>query len=87
MYLCHMNEENVFILSEQQETMRPPGNGNNCNGHKNAIRAGGHGHWVGDSCGCDGGGSPNAPTTSISSDIGLLFVVALILILKFSRIK
>ena len=34
-------EENVFYIEET--TSRPPGNGNNCNGHKNAIKAGGNG--------------------------------------------
>lgn len=35
-------EENVFYIEET--TSRPPGNGNNCNGHKNAIKAGGIGN-------------------------------------------
>ena len=78
-----MQEENVFILSEQQETMRPPGNGNNCNGHNNAIRAGGKGHWYGDSCGCDGGSK--APASPIDSNVWILIPVALVLILKFIK--
>lgn len=44
-----MQEENVFVQSEQ-ESQRPPGNGNNCHGHFRSIQAGGHGHWKGDSC-------------------------------------
>lgn len=51
-------EQNVFYL-EELNSARPPGNGNNCNGHNRSIQAGGNGHWVGDSCGCEGGVLPN----------------------------
>lgn len=75
-----MQEENIFVLSEQQdiESMRPPGHGNNCNGHNTSIQAGGNGHYRGDSCGCDG----NTPVSPINSYIPILLLVALILIIN-----
>ena len=71
-------EENVFYIEEQS---RPPGHGNNCNGHNRSIQAGGNGHWVGDSCGCDG--SPNSPSVSIDTWIYPLFAIAVLIILAF----
>ena len=69
-------EENVFYIEET--TSRPPGNGNNCNGHKNAVKAGGEGHWIGDSCGCDGGISPSV---SIDGWIYGIMAIAFIIII------
>lgn len=77
-------EENVFYIEETSN--RPPPHGNNCNGHKNAIRAGGKGHWVGDSCGCDGGGvSPSVPIDNIIYP--LLFTAIIILIAIKNKIR
>lgn len=76
-------EENVFYIKEQNYS-RPPGHGNNCNGHNRSIQAGGNGHWVGDSCGCDG----VTPSVSINAWIPILLLVALIVIIKVkNRIK
>ena len=76
-------EENVFYIEEQNYS-RPPGHGNNCNGHNRSIQAGGNGHWVGDSCGCDG----ITPSVSINAWIPILLLVALIVIIKVkNRIK
>ena len=75
-------EENVFYIEEQSS--RPPGHGNNCNGHNRSIQAGGNGHWVGDSCECDG----ITPSVSINAWIPILLLVALIVIIKVkNRIK
>lgn len=74
-------EENVFYIEETSS--RPPGNGNNCNGHNNAIRAGGNGHWVGDSCGCDGG--VTSPSVSIDSWVYGLLVIAFIFIILIRK--
>lgn len=78
-----MQEENIFILSEQQdiELMRPPGHGNNCHGHKQSIKAGGNGHWYGDSCGCDS----LSPSVSINNYIPLLILIAIIIIFKYIK--
>ena len=76
-----MQEENVFVQSEQ-ESQRPPGNGKNCHGHFRSIQAGGHGHWQGDSCGCDG-----QPSTPINMYVPILLLVALIIILKIQKRK
>lgn len=73
-------EENVFYIEEQNYS-RPPGHGNNCNGHNRSIQAGGNGHWVGDSCGCEG----VTPSVSINAWIPLLLLVALITIIKVYR--
>lgn len=69
-------EENVFYIEEISN--RPPPHGNNCNGHKNAIRAGGKGHWVGDSCGCDDGISPSV---SIDGWIYGIMAIAFVIII------
>ena len=69
-------EQNVFYL-EELNSARPPGNGNNCHGHNRSIQAGGNGHWVGDSCGCDG---VFAPAANIDMGVGLLFLAALFLL-------
>lgn len=73
-------EENVFYI-EEQASSRPPGHGNNCNGHKNAIRAGGNGHWTGDSCGCDS----ITPTVSINMYIPILLLLVFIYIARAHR--
>lgn len=72
-----MQEDNIFIQSENEQSLRPPGNENNCNGHFKSIQAGGHGHWQGDSCGCDG-----QPSASINNYIPILLLIALIIIIK-----
>ena len=76
-----MQEENVFVQSEQ-ESQIPPGNGNNCHGHFRSIQAGGHGHWQGDSCGCYGQSS-----ALINMYVPILLLVALIIILKIQKNK
>lgn len=75
-----MNEENVFMQTEIEasEEMRPPGNGNNCNGHKQSIAAGGNGHWSGDGCGCD----TLSPSVSIDGYLWVLVVLAVVIIRK-----
>lgn len=70
-------EENVFYIEEQNYS-RPPGHGNNCNGHNRSIQAGGNGHWVGDSCGCDG----ITPTVSINMYIPILLIIVFIFVAK-----
>jgi len=76
-----MNENNVFLVEENQT--RPPSNGANCNGHRKSIQAGGSGHWVGDSCGCDG----VTPSVSINGYIPLLLIIAVVLIIKLTNRK
>lgn len=67
-----MQEDNVFIIEENREQSRPPGNGNNCHGHHTSIANGGRGHWQGDSCGCDG--------TTPSANIGMYVPYFLVLV-------
>ena len=50
-------------------------------GHYKSIQAGGNGHWVGDSCGCDS----ITPSVSINAWIPILLLVALIVIIKVYR--
>lgn len=73
--------ENTFYISEQ-EYNRPPAHGNNCHGHNTSIKAGGNGHWYGDSCGCDGG---TAPAASIDMWLIGLVIVAVVMIIKFKN--
>lgn len=70
--------ENVFMQSEMQspEPRENESNGNNCNGHHSAIRAGGNGHYSGDGCDC-------APTVSIDGYLWALVVVGIWIIWRF----
>lgn len=72
-------ESNAFEVVEKSESYdRPPGN---CPpGHFKAIQAGGRGHWVGDSCGCDF--SPDGPSVTIDGGILHLMIIALMFMMK-----
>lgn len=77
------NFNNLFIRQDfkmNEINLRPPGHGNNCNGHYAAIEAGGRGHWEGDSCGCFGSSTPAAPIDMIAIP---LLITAIIIIKKF----
>lgn len=68
----------IFINTENQRPPKPY-NDNNCPpGHYVSIQAGGNGHSVGDSCGCDG----INPETPINFIAPLLLLTAIILIYR-----
>ena len=67
-------EENIFYIEENAN--RPPPHANNCHGHKTSIANGGLGHWVGDSCGCDG----------LSTTVPIDFIIYPLLITAFAII-
>ena len=79
MYICNVNIKqfmsDIFINS----TPKPPKPyDNNCPpGHYISIQAGGNGHGVGDSCGCDG----------INPESNIDFIVPLLILSAFIIIK
>ena len=69
---------NIFINTEIQKPPKSYNNNNGPPGHYISIQAGGNGHSVGDSCGCDG----INPETVIDFIVPLLMVSALIIIIR-----
>lgn len=55
-------------------------------GHYRSIQAGGHGHYPGDSCGCQDG-MGNVPNSSIDMWIPITMAIAILLILLGGIIK
>lgn len=77
-----MQEDNVFVQSENEQSIAPIEYDRGCNGHFRSIQVGGNGHYQGDRCGCDG-----QPSVSINNYIPILLIVALISIIKIYRNK
>ena len=49
-----MQEDNVFVQSENEQSIASIEYDRGCNGHFRSIQVGGNGHYQGDRCGCDG---------------------------------
>ena len=80
-----MNENNIFILSENQSNK---GNPKNITGHNAAMAAGGLGHYDGDECGIvvPDTNEPQQNPVPIDGWVPFLFIAGLVLItLKISK--
>lgn len=69
---------NIYLKTEQQSIPPTDNQIEGCHGHYVSISAGGKGHRVGDSCGCDG----LNPETNIDFITTLLFLTAITLIYR-----
>ena len=80
-----MQEDNVFILGEKTNNGNQDednqSNGNNCVGHKQAMKVGGQGHYDNDNCDC-----PPTISTDMYVDGFIIIAVAMIIGIVGKRI-